>query len=212
MVQSACRTEGWGVGSTILLIDDDETTLNILSRYLHGEGYTVLKAVSGIEALRLAYRERPDVVLLDLMMPGMDGWEVCARLREMAEFPIILVSARTAEADKLRGFRLGVEDYVTKPFSLAELGARIQVVLGRYLPRPGRFGPMYASGDLIVDMEKRQARRGEERIPLTPTEFRLLDYLIQQGGKPVSEDALAKAVWGSYRQSHTAVVRRYIWL
>ena len=198
--------------SKILLVDDDKTLLNFLGEYLQNEEHTVLSAGSGAEALRAVYRERPDLVVLDVMMPGMDGWELVARLREMADFPIILLSAKSSEADKLRGFRMGVDDYVTKPFSFAELAARIQAVLGRTQINPVMVGPMYAAGNLNVDMAKRQVTRGKEQISLTPTEFRLLQCLIQKRGQPVSEGTLAQEVWGSYRQNETAVVRRYIWL
>ena len=198
--------------SKILLVDDDKTLLSFLSEYLQGVEYAVLAAANGTEALRMVYRERPDLVVLDVMMPGMDGWELVARLRELADFPIILLSAKSSEADKLRGFRLGVDDYVTKPFSFAELAARIQAVLARTQVNPVVAGPMYAAGNLNVDMEKRQVKRGTEQIPLTPTEFRLLQCLIQKRGQPVSEATLAQEVWGSYRQNETAVVRRYIWL
>ena len=198
--------------SKILLVDDDKTLLNFLGEFLQGQEYTVLAAATGAEALRAVYRERPDLVVLDVMMPGMDGWELVARLREMADFPIILLSAKSAEADKLRGFRMGVDDYVTKPFSFAELSARIQAVLARTQLNASSAGPMYAAGNLNVDMDKRQVTRGKEQIPLTPTEFRLLQCLIQKRGQPVSEGTLAQEVWGSYRQNETAVVRRYIWL
>ena len=159
--------------SKILLVDDDKTLLSFLGEYLQNEEHTVLAAGSGAEALRAVYRERPDLVVLDVMMPGMDGWELVARLRELADFPIILLSAKSSEADKLRGFRMGVDDYVTKPFSFAELAARIQAVLGRTQANPATVGPMYAAGNLNVDMAKRQVTRGKEQIPLTPTEFRL---------------------------------------
>ena len=198
--------------SKILLVDDDKTLLQFLGEFLQGEEHTVLAASSGAEALRAVYRERPDIVVLDVMMPGMDGWELVARLRELADFPIILLSGKSAEADKLRGFRMGVDDYVTKPFSFAELAARIQAVLGRTQANPATVGPMYAAGNLNVDMVKRQVTRGKDQIPLTPTEFRLLQCLIQKRGQPISEGTLAQEVWGSYRQNETAVVRRYIWL
>jgi DNA-binding response OmpR family regulator len=196
----------------LLLVDDDQTLLSFLSEYLQNNEYTVLTASTGADALRLVYRERPDLVVLDVMMPGMDGWELTARLREMADLPIILLSAKTAEADKLRGFRLGVDDYVTKPFSFAELTARIQAVLARSLANQNAASPMYAAGNLTVDMDKRQVLRGKEMVPLTPTEFRLLQCLIQKRGQPVSESSLAQEVWGTYRQTDSAVVRRYIWL
>jgi DNA-binding response OmpR family regulator len=198
--------------SKILLVDDDKTLINFLSEFLQNEEYTVLTAVSGVEALRAVYRERPQLVVLDVMMPGMDGWELVARLRELADLPIILLSAKSSEADKLRGFRMGVDDYVTKPFSFAELAARIQAVLARTLANPSAVGPLYAAGNLNVDMDKRQVTRGKQEIPSTPTEFRLLQCLIQKRGQPVSEGSLALEVWGSYRQNETAVVRRYIWL
>jgi DNA-binding response OmpR family regulator len=196
----------------ILLVDDDGTLLSLLSRYLRQEAYSVLAASSGTEALRLAYQERPALVVLDVMMPGMDGWELCARLRELASFPIILLSAKSSEADKLRGFQLGVDDYVTKPFSLAELAARIRVVLERHRPKPSTANAMYTTGNWSVDMVKRRVTRGDERVPLTPTEFRLLQYLIEQHGRPVSEATLAQEVWGSHPEGELAVVRRYIWL
>ena len=115
----------------ILLIDDDPTLLDLLSQYLVDAGYEVFAAPNGTAGLRLAYNERPDLVLLDVMMPGMDGWEICARLREMTTVPIVMITAKSSENDKLRGFRLGVDDYVTKPFSFAELVARVQAVLAR---------------------------------------------------------------------------------
>ena len=103
----------------ILIVDDDRTLLRFISEYLEGEGFQVVTADRGTKALKRFYDERPDLVVLDLMMPGMDGWEVCARLRELSDTPVILLSAKSSETDKLRGFRLGVDDYVTKPFSLS---------------------------------------------------------------------------------------------
>ena len=200
------------MGNKILLVNDERALLRFLSEYLQKEEYSVLTASSGAEAMRLVYRERPDLVVLDVRLPGMDGWELCSRLRELAGIPIILVSAQASEADKLRGFRLGADDFVIKPFSFAELAARIQVVLARNQPKSSAAYVMYAAGNLTVDMVKRRVKRGTEQIPLTPTEFRLLQCLIEKRGQPVSEASLAREVWGSDRQSETAVVRRYIWL
>ncbi|MCC7362428.1 MAG: response regulator transcription factor [Anaerolineales bacterium] len=200
------------MGTKLLLVDDDPTLLSFLSEYLQNNDFTVLTAGTGVDALRMVYKERPDLVVLDVMMPGMDGWELTARLRELADFPIILLTAKSSEGDKLRGFKLGVDDYVTKPFSFAELTARVQAVLARSQANQSAASPMYAAGNLSVDMDKRQVMRGAESIPLTPTEFRLLQCLIQKRGHPITEAALAQEVWGTYRQSDTAVVRRYIWL
>lgn len=196
----------------IMLVDDDTTLLRFLSEYLQKHDFIVTTASSGADALRQAYRERPDLVILDVMIPGMDGWEVCARLRELSDFPIILLTAKTSEADKLRGFRMGVDDYVTKPFSFAELTARIQAVLTRSQAARRSERQLYAIRDLVVDLEKRQVYLGNQSIMLTPTEFRLLEVLAAKPGHAVSEEHLAQQVWGNYKQGDTAVVRRYIWL
>ena len=200
------------MSTKLLLVDDDPTLLHFLGEFLQNNSFTCLTASNGPEALRLAYREHPDLVVLDVMMPGMDGWEVCARLHEMSDIPIILVTGKSTEADKLRGFRLGVDDYVTKPFSFAELAARIQAVLGRVRPRTAPLHELLTIGSLVLEIDKRQVRRGDEVIPLTPTEFRLLEHLARHQGATVSEADLAQAIWGAYRSEDSTTVRRYIWL
>jgi DNA-binding response OmpR family regulator len=196
----------------ILLIDDDPTLLRFLGEYLRNNGFEVLAAGSGPDGLKAAYRDHPDIVVLDIMMPGMDGWETCARLREMSETPVILLSAKSTEADKLRGFRLGIDDYVTKPFSFAELTARIQAVLARVQSRAPTERNILLFGDLKIDVDKRQARRGEEIIPLTPTEFRLLEYIARRKGYAIPENELVHEIWGNYHEENTTAVRRYIFL
>ena len=192
----------------ILLVDDDQTLTNLLSRYLRESNFEVFEASNGPAGLRLAYNERPDLVLLDVMMPGMDGWEVCARLREMSDVPVIMVTAKAGEADKLRGFRLGVDDYVTKPFSFVELVARIQAVIGRVQKERKEVGYI-AHGEIILNMEKYQASLAGRTLVLTPTEFRLLEVLVRRKGGVASEEDLIREVWGSER-SDAALVRRYI--
>jgi DNA-binding response OmpR family regulator len=198
----------------ILLVDDDPTLLRFLQDYLREEKHEVLSANNGPEALRVAYREHPDLVILDVMMPVMDGWEVCARLRELSDVPIILLTAKSTEADKLRGFQLGVDDYMTKPFSFAELSARIQAVLARTnRPAPKVERRLLYFGDFTLDLDKREARNGQEVIPLTPTEFRLLECLVRNKSRAVSEQELSEQVWGAYyQQQDNSAVRRYIWL
>lgn len=198
--------------SKILVVDDDPTLVRFLIDFLTEEKYAVLSAPNGVEALRLAYREHPDLVVLDVMMPGMDGWEVTARLRELSEVPIILVTAKSSEADKLRGFRLGVDDYITKPFSFAELTARIQAVLNRARSKVSADRSLFVVGDLEVDLSRREVRRGAECIALTPTEFRLLEVLLHHQGQAVAEADLVREVWGPNRPENTTTVRRYIWL
>jgi DNA-binding response OmpR family regulator len=144
------------------------------------------------------------------MLPGMDGWEVCARLRELTDLPIIMLTAKTTEADKLRGFRLGVDDYVTKPFSFAELVARIQAVIGRVQNEHKEAGYI-AHGEILLDMERFKASIGDRGLELTPTEFRLLEVLVRRKGKVASDKDLMGEVWGAYR-SDPALVRRYILL
>lgn len=193
----------------ILLIDDDPALLHLLGEFLENDAFEVSGAQSGSAGLRLAYDQRPDLILLDVMLPGMDGWEVCARLREMSNVPIIMLTAKTTEADKLRGFRLGVDDYVTKPFSFAELVARINAVLGRAKTSGSNTGYLIHGG-VTLDTEKYQAYFQENALDLTPTEYRLLEALVQRKGKVASEQELVQEVWGKYRSEDTALVRRYI--
>jgi DNA-binding response OmpR family regulator len=196
----------------LLLVDDDSTLLRFMSEYLTGHQHSVVTASNGAEALRLTYREQPDLVVLDVMMPGMDGWELTGRLREMSDLPIILVTGKTTEADKLRGFSLGVDDYMTKPFSFAELAARIQAVLNRSRQTHPQESSVIYMGDLVFDPAKRELRRGDKAIMLTPTEYRLLEVLARQQNEAVAETDLIREIWGENQQEETAVVRRYIWL
>lgn len=193
----------------ILLIDDDPTMVHLLGEFLENDSYEVSSALSGSDGLRLAYDQRPDLILLDVMLPGMDGWEVCARLREMSDVPIIMLTAKTTEADKLRGFRLGVDDYVTKPFSFAELVARVQAVLSRAKTSGSNTGYI-VHGEVTLDTEKYQVYFKDRALDLTPTEYRLLEALVRRKGKVASEQELVQEVWGKYRSEDTALVRRYI--
>jgi DNA-binding response OmpR family regulator len=196
----------------ILVVDDEITLLRPLCEFLQGEGFNVVSASNGQQALRLAYNEQPNLVVLDVVMPGMEGWEVAARLREMSNVPIILVTARSSEADKLRGFKLGVDDYVIKPFSFAELTARVRAVLKRTGKALGGDRRLVMFGDFVLDLDKREVRRQDETISLTPTEYRLLEALAEHEGRAVAEFDLIKEVWGAFREEETAAVRRYIFL
>lgn len=193
----------------ILLIDDDQALLHLLGEFLQDAGYEINGAASGPAGLRLAFNDHPDLILLDVMLPGMDGWEVCARLREMSDTPVIMLTAKTTEADKLRGFRLGVDDYVTKPFSFAELAARIQAVMARAAASGAKTGYMIYGG-VTLDTEKYQASFEGKALDLTPTEYRLLEALTRRKGKVATEQELVQEVWGRVRSQDTALVRRYI--
>ncbi|MBN2554414.1 MAG: response regulator transcription factor [Anaerolineales bacterium] len=196
---------------SILIVDDDSNLLQILQEYLEFKQYRVITAQRGQEALRLFYQERPDLIILDVMMPGMDGWEVCARIREMSDAPIIMLTAKTDEADKLRGFRLGVDDYVTKPFSNAELAARVSAILVRTTAQRAEDVMTFRVGDLEVDMRRREARLHARQLGLTPTEFRVLAALARRSGEAVSRQELIEEVWGDYRKEGGSALRRYIW-
>lgn len=197
----------------ILVVDDDPTLLKFLVEYFVSQSYEVESAANGQEGLRRAYNFHPHLIILDVMMPGMDGWDLAYRIREMAEIPIILLTAKSTEADKLHGFRLGVDDYVTKPFSFAELGARVQAILARTQKSTSSTAAnILQFGEIILDLDKREARRGSEIIPLTPTEYRLLEHLARNQGKVISEPELIRAIWGDVNDVETTAIRRYIWL
>lgn len=201
------------VNSTILLVDDDSTLLRFLKNYLKGEGFSVFTAANGKDALQFIKTKYADLVVLDVMMPVMDGWEVCARLRDISTTPVIFLTAKTTEQDKIRGFQLGVDDFVTKPFSFAELSARIQAILARTqssLKQSERH--QLTHGEIILDLEKREALLRGNKIDLTPTEFRLMECLVRNRGRAVPEEELVRQIWGSYQLHAGSAVRRYIWL
>lgn len=195
----------------ILVIDDDQTLLNLLAKHLAKAGYRTITAMNGILGLQAFYDHHVDLVVLDVMMPKMDGWTVCERLREISDVPILLLTAKADERDRLRGFRLGIDDFVSKPFSAAELIARVKAILGR-----GRRGqkkestPPIVRKDLIIDLTEKRVTRSGELIHLTPTEFRLLAALAEQPGHTLSGEALLLKVWGSEYADDLENVKRYI--
>jgi len=196
----------------LLLIDDDPDLFKMLGPFLRESGYTLLTATLALDGLRLLFNERPDLILLDIMMPGMDGWEMARRVRELSDIPIILLSAKGAEVDKLRGFNIGVDDYVTKPFSPLELAARIEAVLHRTTKTsPANAKRQFIFGDMTIDFDRRQVLRGSTPIDLTPTEFRLLQCLAESPNTALLETQLRETVWGDMHAANTGYVRRYIW-
>lgn len=194
----------------ILLIDDDETLLALLGDYLDQAGFQLTLAESGAEGLHLAGKTEPDLIILDVMMPGMDGWTVCERLRTRFDVPIIMLTAKGEEIDKLRGFHLGVDDYVTKPFSFAELAARIRAILSR-VQRPVGGHHQLASGDLAIDFDRRSVEVAGQAVDLTPTEYRLLETLALRAGRAVPSERLLLEVWGPAYEGEVEHVKHYIW-
>jgi len=194
----------------VLLIDDDATLLELLADHVRMAGYRPLVAGDGPTGLGLANEFEPDLVVLDVMMPGMDGWEVCRRLRERPSVPIIMLTAKGQEVDKLRGFRLGVDDYVTKPFSFAELVARIGAVLAR-VQRTPEESQRVTSSDLTIDYDQRRVTVAGQAVDLTPTEFRLLETLAHHAHRTVPTEKLLTAVWGPEYAGEVEHVKHYIW-
>ncbi len=197
-------------GQTILLIDDDTTLSELLSEQLRMAGYRTLNAGDGASGLRAAAETRPDLVILDVMMPGMDGWTVCERLRSRSAVPIILLTAKGEELDKLRGFRLGVDDYVTKPFSFAEMVARVGAVLGRADRKPVPASSV-KSGDLLIDFELHRVFVSGNSIDLTPTEYRLLEALARNPQRAVPTEQLIADVWGPQYAGEVEQVKHFVW-
>jgi two-component system KDP operon response regulator KdpE len=195
---------------TILLIDDDPVLLELVANQLQTAGYRAQRASDGPAGLQLAAESKPDLVVLDVMMPGMDGWELCKQLREKSPVPIIMLTAKSEEIDKLRGFRLGVDDYVTKPFSFAELLARIGAVLAR-AERGAGSAPHLTSDDLTIDFDQRRVTVAERVVELTPTEYRLLEFLAHHINRTVPTETLLVEVWGPEYAGEIEHVKHFIW-
>jgi len=185
------------VGKRILVVDDDAKTVELVKLYLNRDGYKVLVAYNGTEALRLAREVHPDLIVLDLMLPGMDGLEVCSALRAESDVPIIMLTAKTAEQDRLLGLDLGADDYVTKPFSPKELAARVRAVLRRLPEDALQRGPVEIThGELRINFLKREVYLANKPVRLTPVEFRLLGVLIKESGRTFSRAQLVDRVYG----------------
>ena len=184
-------------GKRVLVVDDDVKTVELVKLYLSRDGYKVLTAYDGIEALRLARESRPDLIVLDLMLPGLDGLQVCRTLRAESDVPIIMLTAKTAEEDRLIGLDLGADDYVTKPFSPKELAARVRAVLRRLPEEALQRGPAELThGELTVNFPRHEVSRAGKPINLTPIEFRLLGALMREPEKVFSRAELIDKVFG----------------
>jgi DNA-binding response OmpR family regulator len=196
----------------ILVVDDDATVSEVVGRYLRHEGFTVETVADGRVALDRALAAPPDLVVLDLMLPGIDGLEVCRRLRALAPVPIVILTARGQESDRIVGLDLGADDYVAKPFSPKELVARVRAVLrrarGPLAAAPAAPAPL-VDGDLEVDVPARQARRGGQVVSLTAREFELLAFLARHPRQAFSREEILESVWG-YRYGDTSTVTVHV--
>ncbi len=186
--------------TTILTADDDPQLLRLVTRNLQLEGYEVIAVSDGQQALEQVEQRSPDLVLLDVMMPKMDGFTVCQRVREFSAVPVIIVTARGQDQDKVRGLDLGADDYLTKPFSVDELLARVRAVLRRtqFTTHESAQALRTTStiGELTVDYAQHMVLMKDREIALTPTEYRIISYLAQNAGRVVTQDLLLEHVWG----------------
>lgn len=207
MVQSDSSQPQNGNVATLLVVDDEKTLRDMLEYNLHREGYRVVSAADGAEAIRLAYEVRPDLIILDIMLPGMSGFDVCRAVRKQLTMPILMLSAREEEIDKVLGLELGADDYLTKPFGLRELLARVGAMLRRaemlrsaaeksLAPDSEPATPPMIAGDLAIDVARRTVLRNGKAVDLKPKEFDLLAFLVTHPMHVFSREALLDRVWG----------------
>lgn len=198
----------------ILLIEDDAPYAEALRYYLTAQGHEVKRAADGPEGLRTCYAWQPQLVLLDVTLPKMDGWTVCERLRDLSDVPIVMLTARGQEADRVRGFQLGADDYLTKPCSLRELAARIEALLRRAAPaalHAAHPQSLALDDDLVVDLAGRQVLKSGQPLKLTRTEWRLFFVLADNAGQIVTHERLLEKVWGAEYIANTEYLKLYIW-
>lgn len=196
-------------GERILIADDDERLVDVIDEYLRSEGFATLKARDGLEAIQIWQAKRPDLLVLDWMMPKQSGLDVARQIRQRENTPIIMLTARSEEADKLLGLELGADDYLTKPFSMRELVARIRAVLRRSRSE-SVVSEVVAFGDLVIDLAAHTVERGGEEISLTATEFKLLAVLAQSPNRVFSRLQLMEAAVGDYYEGYERTVDSHI--
>ncbi|MFQ3661034.1 MAG: response regulator transcription factor [Chloroflexaceae bacterium] len=195
---------------TILVVDDDDGLRELIRINLEHEGYAVIQAANGVECVQSVREQRPDMVILDVMMPEMDGLEACVKVREFSQVPILMLTAKTQSEDVITGLDRGADDYLAKPFNMEELSARIRALLRRVPPanRPLSAG----EGQVTIDQQKREVSVRGELVDLTPIEYKLLIVLAEKVGKVVEHDTLLRAVWGQeYTRDNNDYLKVYIW-
>jgi two-component system, OmpR family, alkaline phosphatase synthesis response regulator PhoP len=186
-----------GKTQSVLVVEDESSIASFVALYLKNAGYGVRTAANGTEALSAASSEQPDLIVLDLMLPDIDGIEVCKRIRQRSDVPILMLTARDEDVDKIIGLEVGADDYLTKPFNPRELVARVKSILRRAAPaRRERESAVIRHGDLSVDAGRREVRVGEEEVQLAPKEFDLLWELLDHRGLVLTRDQLLERVWG----------------
>ena len=195
----------------ILVVDDEDATRVKVTMRIEKAGFEVLEATNGLEGLQSFYRNRPNLVVLDVAMPEMDGWQVLQRIREVSTVPVLMLTAVVHEREKIRGLNEGADDYITKPFSGEELVARIKAVLRRYgQSQDEEEGNYYSDAELSIDFQKHEVFVRGEKVTLSPTEFRLLTVLTKHGGQVLSQAKLLDLVWGQEYDESLSVARLYV--
>lgn len=195
----------------MLVVDDEKRYRELLDMNLSRRGYHVLQAVDGLSALNAVELEEPDLVVLDLKLPDMDGYEVCRRIREHSTVPIIMLTARAEQEQKIRGLKVGADDYITKPFSAEELLARVEAVLRRTeAARGASVSPAFNGGDLHIDFDQHRVTLRGQEIDLSPGEYRLLQQLAANAGRVMFQDELLRRVWGPGYSGATALLQTAI--
>jgi two-component system KDP operon response regulator KdpE len=201
------------MSARILVIEDDPAIASLTQLQLENRGYQVEIAKNGVEGVRQAYAWQPDLVVLDIMMPDMDGWTVCERLRELSDVPIVFVTAIGKEQDIVRGLEMGADDYIVKPFSPRELVARVDAVMRRGERSRGSAieARTYENGPLSVNLESRQVKLDSEHVDLTPIEFKLLSTFIRNEDKVLTHRFLLSQVWGPAYEEERQYLKLYVW-
>jgi two-component system response regulator VicR len=201
---------GRGAQAKILVVDDDKEMCNLIALSLRRRGFEVVTARSGKAGIKAAFEWRPELIILDIMMPEMDGWKTCEWLRQVSDIPIVMLTAKTARDDVIHGLQLGADDYITKPFSMKELELRVRAVLRRAKPSRRGEPEVYHDGSLEIDLQTKRVAVDGEAIHLTPTEFQVLSCLVTHKGKVVSREQIISEVWGADRLGDTDSVPLYI--
>jgi DNA-binding response OmpR family regulator len=200
------------MNSKVLIVEDDLDLVRALELYFSRAGYEIIAAKDGREGLQKLYDERPDIVILDIALPKMDGWDVCRRIRELSDVPIVMLTARTQEDERVKGLKLGADDYVVKPFSLKELEARLEAVLRRAREaRPETAAILFANDELVVDADRLAVTRDGKHIDLTPTELRLLLFLAENTGRVLTHRQILDKIWGAEYAEDVDYVKLFIY-
>ncbi|MDM8001146.1 MAG: response regulator transcription factor [Dehalococcoidia bacterium] len=197
-------------GKTVLVVDDEPRMVEFIAMNLELEGFRVVRAASGPEALEKVSKEHPDLVLLDIMMPEMDGFETLEGLRETSSVPVIFLTAKNEEVDRIKGLDLGADDYITKPFSPRELASRIRAVLRRTEPAAVSGAEIVVDDELRINFDQRKVIVRGREVRLRPTEYRLLYQLVTNAGKLLTHEMLLSRVWGAEYRDEDQYVRLYI--